>query len=125
MQGLGQTLSNRAVLCVLVGVVVSAAFWTVTRNGFGGYDDYEYVTENPRVRTGLTAENARWAFTAAHSNNWHPLTWISHQADASLFGLNPAGHHAVNLAFHAANAALLFWWLAGLTGALGRSAFVA
>lgn len=100
-------------------------FWPVVRNDFAGYDDDEYVTRNPRVNTGLTRENARWALTAVHSSNWHPLTWISHQMDSSLFGLNPAGHHAVNLVFHVANTLLLFWWLAGMTGAIGRSAFVA
>jgi len=42
-----------------------------------------------------------------------------------LFGLAPAGPHAVNLLFHAANTVLLFLWLSGMTGALGRSAFVA
>jgi tetratricopeptide (TPR) repeat protein len=100
-------------------------FWPVLRNGFVGYDDDEYVTRNPRVNTGLTRENVTWAFTAAHSNNWHPLTWMSHQLDSSLFGLAPAGHHAVNLLFHAANTVLLFLWLSGMTNAPGRSAFVA
>ena len=109
----------------IVAAIAIAAFWPVVRNGFAGYDDNEYITENPHVRTGLSRENARWAFTAVHSNNWHPLTWISHQIDSAAFGMNPAGHHAVNLAMHVANTALLFWWLSGLTGALGRSAFVA
>ncbi len=123
MQGLSHP--KRFLWCLAVAVVVAAAFWPVVRNGFAGYDDNEYVTENPHVRTGLTGENARWAFTAAHSNNWHPLTWISHQADVTWFGLDPRGHHAINLALHVANAALLFWWLSGWTGAIGRSAFVA
>jgi tetratricopeptide (TPR) repeat protein len=125
MQDLGLAFRSRAVLAVIVAALAAATFWPVVRNGFAGYDDNEYVTANPRVHTGLTRENVRWAFAAVHSNNWHPLSWISHQVDSSLFGLNPAGHHAVSLAFHVANAALLFWWLAGLTGALGRSAFVA
>jgi Flp pilus assembly protein TadD len=105
--------------------LTAVVFRPVVRNGFAGYDDNEYVTENPHVRSGLTAGNLRWAFTAAHSNNWHPLTWISHQADCAWFGLNPAGHHVVNLVLHTANAALLFWWISGLTGALWRSVFVA
>ena len=125
MQNLDLAFRRRAVLAVIVAALAAAGFWPVVRNGFAGYDDNEYVTENPRVHTGLTSENVRWAFTAVHANNWHPLTWISHQADSTVFGLNPAGHHAVSLAFHVANAVLLFWWLAGLTGAAGRSAFVA
>ncbi len=116
---------RRRIGAALVAAVALTTFWPVVRNGFAGYDDNEYVTENPHVRTGLSWENARWAFTAIHSNNWHPLTWISHQLDSAAFGMNPAGHHAVNLALHVANTVLLFWWLSGLTGAPGRSAFVA
>jgi tetratricopeptide (TPR) repeat protein len=45
--------------------------------------------------------------------------------DCQLFGLNPSGHHVVNLLFHAANTILLFLLLKQMTGALWRSAIVA
>ncbi len=122
----GRARSCRAAACsVALVAVVGAVFWPVLRNGFVGYDDEEYVTRNPRVNTGLSRENALWALTAAHSNNWHPLTWMSHQLDCTIFGLNPAGHHAVNLAFHAVNTALLFLWLHAMTGSLGPGAWAA
>src|SRR5690348_10168729 len=124
MRSLQLLRPRRVALCLALAALACAVYWPVVRNGFAGYDDNEYVTENPHVNTGLTRENTRWAFTAVHSNNWHPLTWTSHQVDCVLFGLNPGGHHAVNLLLHVANTALLFWWLSGLTGALGRSAFV-
>ena len=73
----------------------------------------------------MSRENVGWAFTAAHSNNWHPLTWISHAADCAVFGMSPAGHHLTSLLFHIANTLLLFLWLRGATGAHWRSAFVA
>ena len=95
------------------------------RNGFTGYDDHEYVTDNPHVNTGLTRQNVTWAFTAAHSNNWHPLTWISHPLDCTLFGLAPAGHHLTSLLFHVSEYAAALSWLSGVTGSPGRSAFVA
>ena len=80
-------------------------------NGFTGYDDGEYVVDNVHVRTGVSGENVAWALTAAHSNNWHPLTWISHALDATMFGLNPTGHHLTSLLLHIANTVLLFLWL--------------
>jgi tetratricopeptide (TPR) repeat protein len=45
--------------------------------------------------------------------------------DVQLFGLDPSGHHFVSLFFHTANTVLLFLVLMGMTGASGRSAFVA
>ena len=52
--------------------------------------------ENPEVLAGLTRAGAAWAFTTFHESNWHPLTWLSHMADAQLFGADPAGHHATS-----------------------------
>jgi tetratricopeptide (TPR) repeat protein len=109
----------------LLAVLVLAAFAPVLGNGFVGYDDPDYVTANPHVNTGLTAANFRWALTAAHANNWHPLTWMSHALDWSLYGSNPRGHHLTSLVLHIANTVLLFLWLSNATGYLGRSAFVA
>jgi len=115
----------RAGICVALAVLVFAAFAPVLRNGFVGYDDPDYVTSNPHVNTGLTGLNVAWAFTAVHANNWHPLTWISHQADWTLYGSNARGHHLSSVMLHIANTLLLFLWLSGTTGNLWASAFVA
>jgi hypothetical protein len=93
---------------------------------FINVDDPTYVLQNPKVTQGVTGSGIGWAFTAYYGANWHPLTWISHMVDVSLFGFKPAGHHLVNAGLHAINAALLFLVLRRmLTGALGRSAVVA
>jgi len=110
---------------VLLAAVVFLCLSPTLRNGFTGYDDPEYVTENPHVAGGLTAQNIVWAFTAAHSSNWHPLTWLSHALDCELFGLAPAGHHLTSLLIHVANTVLLFLWLSGATGSPTRAAAVA
>jgi protein O-mannosyl-transferase len=89
------------------------------------YDDKDYVTDNAYVSGGLTADNMAWAFTTFHNANWHPLTWLSLQLDATLWGTNPHAFHATNVLVHAANAALLFLALRALTGAFWRSVIVA
>ena len=94
-------------------------------NGFIGYDDPAYVTQNPHVNTGLTRPNIVWAFSGAHASNWHPLTWVSLQLDCALYRLAPAGYHLTSLSLHIASTLLLFLWLSGVTGFRGRSAFVA
>jgi hypothetical protein len=89
------------------------------------YDDPLYVTENPVVRGGLTAEGIRWAFTTTYAAGRHPLTWLSHMTDVSLFGLDAGMHHLVNVFFHLANTLVLFFLLRRISGAVWRSAIVA
>ena len=115
------------ILCISFVLIVATVvvFWKVRSHEFISFDDNEYVTNNPHVKSGLTLSGAIWAFVAMHSNNWHPLTWLSHMLDCELYGLNPGGHHLTNLLFHIANTLLLFLVLKRMTGALWRSSFVA
>jgi Tfp pilus assembly protein PilF len=94
-------------------------------HGFVSFDDGDYVSENPIVARGLTWHGVWWAFTTGYASNWHPLTWLSHMLDVQLYGLDPGPHHLTNEFFHIVNTLLLFGLLQRMTGALGRSAFVA
>jgi hypothetical protein len=102
-----------------------AVFAPVLRNEFTSYDDRTYVSANRHIQRGLSAEAVRWAFTTTRAANWHPVTWVSHMIDVTVFGLAPGPAHAVNLALHVANVLLLFVFFARTTGAAGRSAVVA
>ena len=103
------------------------AFWPVLHSDFVELDDFLYVQDNPQVLGGLTAQNLAWAFTTVHAHNWHPVTWISHMLDATLFGprAGAEGPHLVNLGLHLGNTLLLFAFWRRTTGALWRSALVA
>jgi tetratricopeptide (TPR) repeat protein len=116
---------KKLIVCLLLFLVTLAVFWQVKNSDFVNLDDEQYVTQNPHVRGGLTADGLVWAFTTTHASNWHPLTWISHMLDCQLFGLDPAGHHLVNLLFHVANTLLLFLVLNRMTQALWQCAAVA
>lgn len=119
-------LRNRATIASLLLAVVTLALYNgVNRHPFVNYDDDRYVTENPHVRQGLTTETFKWALTSTEQANWHPLTWMSHALDVSLFRLNPAGHHFTSLFLHAINAILLFLLLLWSTKRIGPSLFVA
>lgn len=120
--------SDRRVLLVAVFIVTLtiAAYWQLKDNGFVNFDDPGYITENPFLRRGMTAETIKWAFSFPDKiTYWHPLTWFSLMLDYELFGLNPAGYHLVNLLFHVTNAVLLFLILNRMTQRLWPSAFVA
>lgn len=93
--------------------------------GFLPYDDDTYLLENPVIRHGLDAASLKWAFGFQPGYQYYPLTWLSHALDFSLFGDDPAGHHAVSVAFHALSTALLFLFFSRTTGARGPSALVA
>jgi len=112
-------------LCLVLCLVTIAVYGQLYRAGFIAYDDDSYVTDNPTVKDGLTSSGIAWAFTTFHCSNWHPLTWLSHMLDWSLFAQNAGAHHLVNLAFHLASVLLLFVAFVSMTGRPWRSAIVA
>ena len=111
-------------LAILLAIVTAAIYWPTTEHGFV-YDDEGYVVNNVHVTGGLTLENIRWALVSGYIANWHPVTWLSHMLDCQLFGLNPFGHHLVNVLLHALNTILVFLFLRSLTGSPWRSFMVA
>ncbi|HSV26647.1 MAG TPA: tetratricopeptide repeat protein [Sedimentisphaerales bacterium] len=88
-------------------------------------DDALYITQNHHVLQGLSWEGIKWAFTAFHAANWHPVTWISHMLDVSLFGTWAGGHHLMGTALHIVNALLLFGFLRYTTRRFWPCIFVA
>ncbi len=116
--------SELIVFTVLTALVIFIYGQTV---GFGfiNFDDNQYVYENPFVFSGLSWTTIKWAFSEFHSANWHPLTWLSHQLDATLFGLNAGAHHATNVIFHLINSILAFIVFQIYTKSFWKSAVIA
>lgn len=113
---------------LLIVVATGTAFEGVRRAGFLNYDDNEYVSANPVVQRGLSAEGLRWAFEGTHASNWHPLTWLSHMLDVQLFGGGPdsaAAHHLANVFVHLLASLLLYALGIALTGRWPESLVVA
>lgn len=118
--------ANSTILIYLVLTLLTFVVFANVRNyDFITLDDVSYVTDNDNVKSGLTTEGLRWAFTTNRQCNWHPLTWLSHMLDCQLFDLNAGRHHLTNLFFHIINTLLLFTVLKQMTKATWRSAFVA
>lgn len=122
-----EQVHNRRYLlvCILLGAATFAVYLPVRNHEFVYYDDNVYVTKNPNVQSGLSWQGVKWAFTSGYASNWHPLTWLSHQLDCQLFGLNAGAHHIVNILVHVANTILLFIVLNRMTKGFWQSAFVA
>src|SRR5258707_1384779 len=120
-----RNMRHTTLICVLLSLLTLGTYWPAVRHGFINFDDPDYVTQNPPVLDGLTWKSIAWAFQTSYSQNWHPLTWMSHMMDCQLFGLKPGWHHLTNVLFHLANTLLLFFVLKRMTAAVWRSAFVA
>lgn len=114
-----------AAICAVLVLATLISYRGVRNSDFVSLDDNDYVVQNRDVQQGITAQSIEWAFTAYHSANWHPLTWISHMVDWKLYGNHAGGHHITNLCLHCANAVLLFLLLLYMTGFVWRSAIVA
>ncbi len=112
-------------VCIVLAVLTCIVFGQTLRHDFVNYDDPRYVYQNPKITSGLNIASIVWAFTHIHSENWHPLTTITHMVDCQLYGLKAGGHHFSNVLLHTIGVVLLFVVLQQMTGALWRSAFVA
>jgi protein O-mannosyl-transferase len=111
-----QHLLARPLVGALIAFVLAVvAFLPALDNGFVKFDDPSAITENLVMQRGLTAETVRWAFRTIHLGNYSPLTVLSHLLDVTLFGLDPAGHHATSIFWHAVASALLVVAMRSLT----------
>lgn len=98
-------MSRAALLALLVGWTLLAWSGAVVRGGFA-LDDREILTDNPLVRGDLPW-SAVWVrdYWAQHpsgaAGQWRPLATASLRVDHALWGLDPRGYHATNVALHA------------------------
>jgi hypothetical protein len=115
--------------CLLaLGLVLGTMvlYWPATRCDFVNYDDDYNLTENALVLKGLTWEGVKeFFFNPYVLPSWGPMTMLSHMVAVQVLGLNPWGHHLINVVLHALNAALVFALLQQMTGAKWRSLWVA
>ena len=108
--------SRKELLLLLLILVPVLVYLPVVNYPFVHYDDDMYVTENERVRGGMSWENVRWAMTTMEAAFWHPLTWWSHMLDWEVYGENAGGHHVTNVVLHGVNVVLLYGVLWRMTG---------
>ena len=116
---------RRAVVSLLLVAATVAIYARVATFDFINFDDPGYVTDNAQVLNGLTPDGVVWAFTTTRQANWHPLTWLSLQLDAELFGASPRVFHTTSVVLHVIGVLLLFLLFERMTKSLWRSALVA
>jgi Flp pilus assembly protein TadD len=115
---------ERLVGCGLV-LLTGLVFLPALTAEFVNFDDDLYIQNNPHVTGGLSWANLSWACTTTYCVNWHPLTWVTFQAEYTAYGEKACGYHFTNVLLHAANAGLLLWVLQCMTKAFWPSTVVA
>ena len=111
-------------ICGAIVVLIGIVFGQTLGHDFVNYDDKTYVYGNPLVSAGLSIHGLSQALVDTQTNNWHPLTLVSHMIDCQLYDLKAGGHHFTNVLLHTIAAVLLFFWLRNITGRFWCSAFV-
>lgn len=111
----GFDVKKVSIAACLIFLITLFIYFPATQNDFVDLDDYHYVVLNKNIRN-LDWDTAQWMLTSFHASNWHPLTWLSHAVDVSLFGLDPHLHHLTNILLHALNTLLVFILVIGLLG---------
>ena len=122
------TLSNirpEIRISLLFVIIILIVYWQVRNFEFTIYDDGVYVYENHHIQDGLSINSIIWAFKSMYAANWHPLTWMSHMADISLYGMNPGQHHLTNVILHIINTLLIFYLFTHIAGSLWSACFIA
>src|SRR6516164_9216787 len=108
-----------------ITILIWIVFGQTLGHDFVNYDDKTYVYGNSLISSGLTLHSLAGAFVDTQTDNWHPLTLISHMIDRQIFDLKAGGHHFTNVLLHTIASLLLFLLFLLLTRAIWRSAFVA
>jgi tetratricopeptide (TPR) repeat protein len=104
-------LSNmRLWTAALIFILTFCAFIPAINAGFSGFDDYGLLMEETNWR-GIAPSNLAWMFSfeSTRMGHYQPLTWLTYGIDFTLWGMNAAGYHVVNILFHSANAVLMFF----------------
>jgi tetratricopeptide (TPR) repeat protein len=118
-------MGKRAAVAAGLVVATFAVYLQVRGHDFVDLDDLQVIVWNENLRPESLGEALTLAFGTTLNANWIPLTTLSLQLDRALWGERAAGFLLGNVALHAATAVALFFALLRLTGAIGRSAFVA
>ena len=99
---------RRWLVPIAVAVLTVIAFIPALGAEFVAWDDSANFLQNPHYR-GLGLTQLEWMWTTTLLGHYVPVTWMTLGLDYVLWGMNPAGYHAVNLVLHAANAVLLYF----------------
>ncbi|MDP1623660.1 MAG: tetratricopeptide repeat protein [Bacteroidales bacterium] len=96
------------ILLAIVVLVTFAIYTPVLHHQFTNWDDNDYVTENPYIRS-LSPANLEYIFTKPIALNYHPLTILSLALNYRVSGAEPFSYFLVNILLHLFNTLLTLY----------------
>ena len=101
---------NQIIVSIFFIIVVTfVSFSSSLDNNFTNWDDQNFITDNPLIKT-LSLENLEDIFTDFYKENFRqPLVLLSFSLEYHFFQLNPFIYHLDNLILHILNALLVFY----------------
>ncbi len=88
-------------------VLTGAVYWPVHSFEFVNWDDPWYVLKNDYIRS-WHPSNLWDIATQVINRNYSPMIIFTLLIEHTLFGVEPAGYHVVNVLFHLVNTVLVF-----------------
>lgn len=111
-------------VCIALVVLTILVFVPFVGNSFVSLDDNYLIYANPAVQS-FSWKNLVHVFTSYDPQLYIPLTFVSWQINALIFGMNAWAFHTVNLLLHCANAVLVLLILRRLSGSFFVAAVAA
>ena len=96
---------NTRLWAILIFLAVWLLYLPAVNYDYTDWDDHEYLL-NPMV----CAPGPIWmlrSFTRSYQGYYAPTLWLTYRLGHSLWGLNSAGFHALNILLHSLNAVLV------------------
>jgi tetratricopeptide (TPR) repeat protein len=103
---MNRPLQPRTLAALIVFIITLLVYLPSLGNEFVNWDDNQYVYNNRYIKSS-PGNVLSWAFSSFQVGNWHPLTWMSHAIDYTIWGLNPLGHHLSSIVLHSLNAMMV------------------
>src|SRR5579872_4648919 len=100
-------LAGRHWRVAAIVILTAIAFAHVTTFPFSAVDDPSNVVNNPLVADPL-AQGVMGLLRTTAMGYPHTVTVLSFAIDRRIFGVAPAGYHAINLLVHLVNIGLLY-----------------
>jgi len=117
--------TNRLLFSGLLILLILLPYLQMHSHEFINWDDPDYIYNNPMVSAGLSWFGTGWAFITGTAANWHPVTWMSHMVDSTLFGPTPEASHLINLFWYIGCVLLVFFLSLRLGASPAASFFMA